>query len=101
MASTKQTGGGRGDGSGGRRSRGSVGESTNREGEYLGWLARNEVAVVVTLVDEEELRGWIEYFDRDIIRLTRDREANLFIYKERIKYLYEDPEAEPRKKVES
>ena len=52
----------------------------------------------MTLVDGEEVRGWIEYFDRDIIRLTRDREANLFIYKERIKYLYEDPRSGPKKR---
>lgn len=43
------------------------------------------------MVDDEEVRGWIEYFDRDIIRLTRNRDSNLFIYKERVKYLYEDP----------
>jgi len=98
MASTKQPRG-RGENSPRRRTRGgSAVESTYREVEYIGWLAKNEIPVVVALVDGEELRGWIEYFDRDIIRLTRDRDANLFIYKERIKYLYEDPQAGPRKR---
>ena len=66
-------------------------ESTRRESEYIDWLSKNRIPVVVKLVDDEEVRGWIEYYDRDIVRLTRDKEANLFIYKERVKYIYEDP----------
>ncbi len=66
-------------------------ESTRRESEYIDWLSKNHIPVVVKLVDDEEVRGWIEYYDRDIVRLTRDKEANLFIYKERVKYIYEDP----------
>ena len=97
MATTRQNGG-QGENSGRRRPRGSTGESTYREVEYLGWLSKTETPVVVTLVDGEELRGWIEYFDRDIIRLTRNRDANLFIYKDRIKYMSEDPQAHPTTK---
>ena len=48
---------------------------------------------MVKLVDGEEVRGWIEYYDKDIIRITRDTLPNLFIYKSRLKYLYEDPAA--------
>jgi host factor-I protein len=48
--------------------------------------------VVVKLIDGEEVRGWIEYYDRDIIRITRATQPNLFIYKNRVKYLFEDPE---------
>ena len=66
-------------------------ESTRRESEYIDWLSKNRIPVVVKLVDDEEVRGWIEYYDRDIVRLTRDKEANLFIFKERVKYIYEDP----------
>ncbi len=72
-------------------------ESTRRETEYIDWLSKNRIPVVVKLVDDEEVRGWIEYYDRDIVRLTRDRDANLFIYKERIKYLYEEPAKRHRK----
>jgi host factor-I protein len=67
-------------------------ESTNKEGEYIEWLSRNRIRVVVKLVDDEEVRGWIEYFDRDVIRLTRNKESNLFIYRERMKYLFEERE---------
>ena len=74
------------------------GESTGRESEYFDWLSQNQVPVVVKLVDDEEVRGWIEYYDRDMVRLTRDRDTNLFIYKERVKYIYEDrPRAQRRR----
>ena len=65
--------------------------STRKESEYIDWLSKNRITVVVKLVDDEEVRGWIEYYDRDIVRLTRHRDANLFIYKERVKYIYEEP----------
>ncbi len=66
-------------------------ESTNKEAAYIAWLSKTRTPVVVKMVDDEEVSGWIEYFDRNIIRLTRDQDSNLFIYKERVKYLYEDP----------
>ena len=68
-------------------------ETTFRETEYIDRLSKNRTPVVVKLIDGEEIRGWIEYYDRDIIRITRDSQPNLFIYKSRVKYLYEDPEA--------
>jgi host factor-I protein len=67
-------------------------EATYREGEYIDKLSKNKTAVVVKLIDGEEVRGWIEYYDKDIIRITRSTEPNLFIYKNRVKYLFEDPD---------
>jgi hypothetical protein len=66
-------------------------ESTFKEIEYIERLSKNRTPVVVKLIDDEEVRGWIEYYDRDIIRITRDNGPNLFIYKNRVKYIYEDP----------
>src|SRR5688572_2997812 len=66
-------------------------EVTYREGEYIDKLSKNKTQVVVKLIDGEEVRGWIEYYDKDIIRITRNTEPNLFIYKNRVKYLFEDP----------
>ena len=65
-------------------------EFTQREGEYIDKLSKNKTPVVVKLIDGEQIRGWIEYYDKDIIRITRDTQPNLFIYKNRVKYLYED-----------
>ena len=66
-------------------------ETTFKELEYIDRLSKNRTPVVVKLIDGEEVRGWIEYYDKDIIRITRESAPNLFIYKSRVKYLYEDP----------
>jgi host factor-I protein len=78
-----------------RERRQSAPEQTFREIEYIDRLSKTRTPVVVKLIDGEEVRGWIEYYDKDIIRVTRDTQANLFIYKSRVKYIYEDP-AHPR-----
>ena len=39
---------------------------------------------MVKLSDGEVVRGWIEYFDNAMVRLTREGEPNLFIYKSQI-----------------
>jgi sRNA-binding regulator protein Hfq len=50
--------------------------------------ARTPVAIV--LLDGEVLRGVVEWYDRDCIKLTRFGSPNLLIYKQTIKYLYKD-----------
>ena len=47
-------------------------------------LSDRQVIVAVKLRDGETVRGWIEYFDDAMLRLTRDGKPNLFIYKEQI-----------------
>ena len=37
------------------------------------------------------MRGWIEYYDQKMIRLTREGGPNLFIYKHDILYIAEQP----------
>ena len=50
------------------------------------------------MVDNQEVQGWVEYYDRDIIRLTRHQDSNLFIYKERIKYISEEGQKTSRRR---
>jgi host factor-I protein len=71
-------------------------ETTFREAEYIDRLSKSRTLVIVKLIDGEEVRGWIEYYDKDIIRITRETQPNLFIFKNRVKYLYEDPTANGR-----
>lgn len=52
--------------------------------------ARTPVAVMLT--DGEVLRGTIEWYDRDCIKLTRNGSPNLLLYKHAIKYIYKDGE---------
>ena len=44
----------------------------------------------VKLADGEEVAGVIEYYDQSFIRLTRQGQPNLFIFKHDIKYLEEE-----------
>ena len=43
----------------------------------------------VKLTDNQEIDGILEFYDDGFIRLTRDGEPNLFLYKHDIKYLFE------------
>lgn len=65
-------------------------QKASPEAQYLRRLAENKTPVVVRLRGGEEFRGYIEYYDRRFIRLTRRGEPNLFIFKHDIKYLYEE-----------
>lgn len=64
-------------------------ESTLRETEYWKDLAARKQLVRVRLMDNQEHSGTVEYFDLSFIRLTRENQPNLFLFKHDIKYLYE------------
>lgn len=65
-------------------------EDTHQEAAYLKSLGEKQKPVRIKLLDGEVLRGWIEYYDRRMIRLTRDGAPNLFIYKHDIAYIAEE-----------
>ncbi len=69
---------------------------TQRENAYLKELVQNETEVVVKLRSGEQLTGYIEYYDKRFIRLTREGAPNLFIFKKDIKYLHEAQPGAPR-----
>lgn len=50
--------------------------------------------MVVRLMNNEEFRGWIEYYDRDVIKINRRQPPHLFIRKDSIKYMYKDDGAQ-------
>jgi host factor-I protein len=52
--------------------------------------SRTPVAVVMT--DGEVLRGTVEWYDRDCMKLTRFGSPNLLIYKHSIRYVYKEGE---------
>ena len=55
-------------------------------------LIDNRVPVRLHLEDESELEGTIEFYDARFLRITRENQPNLFVYKHEIKYLFEvDP----------
>ena len=67
-----------------------VQEQTHAETLYLTHLVQEKTPVIVKLVNDDEISGWIEYYDKDFIRLTRDNAPNVFIYKEQIKFIIEN-----------
>ena len=76
-------------------------EATGAETNYIYKNMQARTPMVVKLVTNEELRGWIEYYDRHMIKLNRAQPPHLFIRKENIKYMYKDEGAsqdQPRDK---
>lgn len=54
------------------------------------YLVDKQRPVAVKLADGSTMRGFIEYYDRNMLRLTREGEPNLFIYKNQIAYVEEE-----------
>jgi host factor-I protein len=76
---------------------------TGQEALYLRSLSERQVNIQIKLRDGETVRGWIEYFDDGMLRLTREGKPNLFIYKHQIRTITEVSKRTPRhtKGVES
>ena len=54
---------------------------------------QTKTPIVVVLKDGEELRGTIEWYDRNCIKLNRSGpQPNLLVYKPCIKYIYKESE---------
>jgi host factor-I protein len=68
-------------------------ESTNAENFYYVKQMQARTPMVVVLHDGEEVRGVIEWYDKNCIKVNRVDEPNLLIYKPNIKYLYKQAEA--------
>jgi host factor-I protein len=65
-------------------------EETSEEAAYLKLLGDKQRPVSIKLADGEVVQGWIEYYDKNMLRLTRQDKPNLFIYKHEIMYIAED-----------
>ena len=67
-------------------------EQTHAENFYFVKQMQSRTPVAVVLNDGEVLRGTVEWYDRDCIKLTRFGSPNLLVYKHCIKYLYKEGE---------
>ena len=67
-------------------------EMTHAENFYWVKQMQSRTPVAVVLEGGEVLRGTIEWYDRDCIKLTRQGNPNLLIFKRVIKYVYKDGE---------
>jgi host factor-I protein len=71
-------------------------DETGMEAMFLKALGERQVPVTVKLISGETFNGWIEYYDLNMVRLTRDSGPNLFIFKHQILYIAEDSTPRPR-----
>ncbi|MFI5096594.1 MAG: hypothetical protein ACHQT6_01345 [Candidatus Acidiferrales bacterium] len=67
-------------------------ELTHAENFYWVKQMQSRTPMIVVLDSGEELRGFIEWYDRDCIKLTREGAPNLMLFKRFIKYVYKDGE---------
>lgn len=65
-------------------------EETSQEAAFLKSLGDKQKTVSIKLADGEIVKGWIEYYDKNMVRLTREDQPNLFIFKHEIMYIVED-----------
>ncbi len=67
-------------------------EMTHAENFYWVKQMQSHMPMAVVLEDGEILRGTVEWYDRDCIKLTRQGSPNLLVFKRVIKYVYKDGE---------
>jgi host factor-I protein len=65
-------------------------EVTHAENFYWVKQMQSHTPMSIVLMDGEVLRGSIEWYDRDCIKLTRVGSPNLLIFKQAIRYLYKE-----------
>jgi len=73
-----------------KRSRTPPPEDTFEEAAFLKALGEKQKPVSVKLMDGQTVHGWIEYYDKHMVRLTREGAPNLFIFKHEIMYIVEE-----------
>ena len=67
-------------------------EQTNAENFYYQKQMQSKTPMVIVLGDGEEIHGMIEWYDKSCIKVTRNGQTNLLIYKPAIKYMYKEGE---------
>jgi host factor-I protein len=60
---------------------------TGAEATELKRLGEKQTPVTIKLKDGQIVEGWIEYYDKNMLRLTRKSVPNLFIFKHEILYI--------------
>ena len=67
-------------------------EATNAENLYYLKQMNSKTPMVVVLTDGEEVRGWIEWYDKSCLKVNREGAPNLLIQKHCIKYVFKQDE---------
>ncbi len=67
-------------------------EQTHAENFYYQKQMQSKTPMVLVLQDDEEVHGVIEWYDKYCLKVNREGEPNLLIYKPSIKYMYKESE---------
>ena len=67
-------------------------DQTNAENFYYVKQMQNKTPMVVMLDDGQQLRGIIEWYDRNCIKVNRETEPNLLVFKHCIRFMYKENE---------
>ena len=73
--------------------RGSTQEQTHAEAFYFQKQMQVRTPMIVVLKDGEEVHGWIDWYDRNCIKINRNgSQPNVLIYKQSIRYMFKASE---------
>ena len=67
-------------------------DQTNAENFYYLKQMQSKTPMVIVLLDDEEIHGVIEWYDRTCIKVNRTSAPNVMIYKLSIKYMFKEGE---------
>jgi host factor-I protein len=63
-------------------------DQTNAENFYYLKQMQAKTLMTIVLKDGEVLKGVIEWYDKTCLKVNREGEPNLLVYKSNIKYMY-------------
>jgi host factor-I protein len=67
-------------------------ESTHAENFYYLKQMNSKTPMVIVMTDGEEIRGWIEWYDKTCLKVNREGAPNLLVQKHCIKYCFKQEE---------
>ena len=67
-------------------------EQTNAETFYYLKQMQNKTPMVLVFHDGEQLHGIIDWYDRNSLKMNREPEPNLLVFKHSIRYMYKEDE---------
>ena len=70
-------------------------DQTNAENFYYMKQMQGKTPMVIVMKDGEEVQGFIEWYDRNCIKVNRGSASALLIYKPSIRYIYKAGEGKP------
>jgi len=76
-----------------QRRRAASPEQTNAESNYYLKQMAARTRMVIVLKDGEELRGTIEWYDKEALKVHRQGAPNILLMRDAVKYMYKEEDA--------